>query len=51
MRDVVFGIISALLQWLEGRAGKAIDIRPDRPRLRLAGARLRSWLRANRPRT
>jgi hypothetical protein len=50
MRDLVLGLILALLSWLERRSGAAVDASEDRPRLRRAGARLREWLREDGPR-
>jgi len=50
VRDLVLGLILAVLHYLEKRSGAAIDASPDRPRLRRAGARLRVWLRKDGPR-
>jgi len=48
MRELLVALFLSTLEWLERRAGVAVDADPDRGRLRRAGDRLREWLRANR---
>ena len=53
LRDVAFGILSAILQFLlrmEERSRTAIDAARDLDLMRRAGARVRGWLRSNRAR-
>jgi len=49
LRDVAFGILSAILEWLlrlEERSRTAVDAARDADLLRRAGARVRGWMRA-----